>query len=57
MGDAALKHFGRIDVLLNSGDGSLPGGPKEISVEEFRGQIDINSTDGAYRLIRRRGWR
>jgi NAD(P)-dependent dehydrogenase (short-subunit alcohol dehydrogenase family) len=44
MADSALKKFGRIDVLLNNVGGSIPGGPEEMSVEEFRGQIDINLT-------------
>lgn len=44
MAESALKKFGRIDVLLNNVGGSIPGGPEEMSVEEFRGQIDINLT-------------
>lgn len=44
MAESAIKRFGRIDVLLNNVGGSLPGGPEEMSVEEFRGQIDINLT-------------
>ena len=44
MAKAALERFGRIDVLLNNVGGSIPGGPEEMSVEEFRGQIDINLT-------------
>lgn len=44
MAESALKRFGRIDVLLNNVGGSIPGGPEEMSVEEFRGQIDINLT-------------
>lgn len=44
MAASALKKFGRIDVLLNNVGGSIPGGPEEMSVEEFRGQLDINLT-------------
>ena len=44
MAESALKRFGRIDVLLNNVGGSIPGGPEEMSVEEFRGQLDINLT-------------
>lgn len=44
MAESALKKLGRIDVLLNNVGGSIPGGPEEMSVEEFRGQIDINLT-------------
>jgi NAD(P)-dependent dehydrogenase (short-subunit alcohol dehydrogenase family) len=35
MADAALKRFGRIDVLLNNVGGSITGGPVEMSVEIF----------------------
>jgi NAD(P)-dependent dehydrogenase (short-subunit alcohol dehydrogenase family) len=44
MVDAALSKFGRVDVLVNNVGGSLPGGPLELSVEEFRGQLDLNLT-------------
>src|SRR3981081_245041 len=44
MADAALRGFGRIDVLLNNVGGSITGGPVEMSVEDFRGQIDLNLT-------------
>jgi NAD(P)-dependent dehydrogenase (short-subunit alcohol dehydrogenase family) len=44
MADAALKRFGRIDVLLNNVGGSVPGGPEEMSVEDFKGQLDVNLT-------------
>jgi NAD(P)-dependent dehydrogenase (short-subunit alcohol dehydrogenase family) len=40
----ALKQFGRIDVLLNNVGGSITGGPVEMSVDDFRGQLDINLT-------------
>lgn len=40
----ALKHFGRVDVLLNNVGGSITGGPVEMSVDDFRGQLDINLT-------------
>lgn len=44
MAESTIKRFGRVDVLLNNVGGSIPGGPEEMSVEEFRGQIDINLT-------------
>ena len=44
MAKAALAKFGRIDVLLNNVGGSIPGGPEEMTVEEFKGQIDFNLT-------------
>ena len=44
MAEAALARFGRIDVLLNNVGGSIPGGPVEMSVEDFRGQLDLNLT-------------
>jgi NAD(P)-dependent dehydrogenase (short-subunit alcohol dehydrogenase family) len=44
MADSALEKFGRIDVLLNNVGGSIPGGPEEMTVEEFKGQIDFNLT-------------
>ncbi len=44
MSESAMRRFGRVDVLLNNVGGSIPGGPEEMSVEDFRGQIDINLT-------------
>jgi NAD(P)-dependent dehydrogenase (short-subunit alcohol dehydrogenase family) len=44
MADAALGKLGRIDVLLNNVGGSITGGPVEMSVDDFRGQLDINLT-------------
>lgn len=44
MADTALKRFGRIDVLLNNVGGSITGGPVEMSVEDFRRQLDLNLT-------------
>jgi NAD(P)-dependent dehydrogenase (short-subunit alcohol dehydrogenase family) len=44
MTETALAECGRIDVLLNNVGGSIPGGPVEMSVEEFRGQLDLNLT-------------
>src|ERR1700730_12848812 len=42
--EAAQRRLGRIDVLLNNVGGSITGGPVEMSVEDFRGQIDLNLT-------------
>ncbi len=39
-----LRIFGRVDVLHNNVGGSIPGGPVEMSVEEFRSQLDMNLT-------------
>lgn len=36
--------FGRVDILHNNVGGSIPGGPEEMSVEEFRSQLDLNLT-------------
>ena len=44
MVERALERFGRLDVLLNNVGGSITGGPVEMSVDEFRGQIDLNLT-------------
>lgn len=40
----ALAAFGRIDILHHNVGGSIPGGPEEMTVEEFRGQLDLNLT-------------
>jgi hypothetical protein len=39
-----LRVFGRVDVLHNNVGGSIPGGPVEMTVEEFRSQLDMNLT-------------
>lgn len=44
MVERALERFKRIDVLLNNVGGSVTGGPLEMSVEEFRGQLELNLT-------------
>ncbi|BBK32336.1 NAD(P)-dependent dehydrogenase (short-subunit alcohol dehydrogenase family) [Stella humosa] len=41
---AVLARFGRIDVLHNNVGGSVTGGPIEMSVDDFRGQLDLNLT-------------
>jgi NAD(P)-dependent dehydrogenase (short-subunit alcohol dehydrogenase family) len=39
-----LRVFGRVDILHNNVGGSIPGGPVEMPVEEFRSQLDLNMT-------------
>jgi NAD(P)-dependent dehydrogenase (short-subunit alcohol dehydrogenase family) len=38
------RTYGRIDILHNNVGRSISGGPEEISVEEFRWQLDVNLT-------------
>jgi NAD(P)-dependent dehydrogenase (short-subunit alcohol dehydrogenase family) len=40
--DDAVARWGRIDILVNNVGGSSPGGPVEMSEEEFDRQIDFN---------------
>ncbi|MBO0753838.1 MAG: SDR family oxidoreductase, partial [Bradyrhizobiaceae bacterium] len=42
MAAAAIKAFGRIDILVNVVGGSAAGGPVELSEEAWRGQLDYN---------------
>jgi len=42
--DAALGCFDRVDVLLNNVGGSITGGVVDMSVDDFRRQIDLNLT-------------
>ena len=42
MVEACLAAFGRIDVLQNNVGGSIPGGPVEISEEDWDASIDFN---------------
>jgi NAD(P)-dependent dehydrogenase (short-subunit alcohol dehydrogenase family) len=44
MVEECIRRFGRIDVLHNNVGGSIPGGPVEMSVQEFRDQLDVNLT-------------
>ncbi|HYF07123.1 MAG TPA: SDR family NAD(P)-dependent oxidoreductase [Acetobacteraceae bacterium] len=40
----AAAAFGRLDILHHNVGGSIPGGPEEMSVEQFRAQLDLNLT-------------
>lgn len=44
MAEACLAAFGRVDILHNNVGGSVPGGPVEMALEDFRRQIDLNLT-------------
>lgn len=44
MVEATLGRFGRLDILANNVGASVTGGPVEMTVEEFRAQIDLNLT-------------
>ena len=42
MVDACVKAWGRLDVLVNNVGGSAPGGPVEMSEDNFDAQVDLN---------------
>jgi NAD(P)-dependent dehydrogenase (short-subunit alcohol dehydrogenase family) len=42
MAHACAEKFGRIDILVNNAGGSAPGGPAELSEENWDRQIDYN---------------
>jgi NAD(P)-dependent dehydrogenase (short-subunit alcohol dehydrogenase family) len=42
MAAACLENFGRIDILVNNAGGSAPGGPAELTEENWDRQIDFN---------------
>jgi len=44
MAQACLAAYGRIDVLHNNVGASVPGDPVEMSVDDFRAQLDLNLT-------------
>ena len=41
---ACVARYGRIDILVNNVGGPLPGGPVELSEEDWGRQLDINLT-------------
>lgn len=50
--DAAVKRFGRVDVLFNNAGVNAPGIPlEELSVEQWKNVVDINLT-GMFLCIR-----
>ena len=44
MVEACVERFGRIDILHNNVGGSAPGGPVEMSEDEWQAQLDFNLT-------------
>ena len=42
MTQACLERFGRIDILQNNVGGSAPGGPVEMSEQEWDAQLNLN---------------
>ena len=40
--DACMKHYGRIDILINNVGGSAPGDPVSMSEEVWDSQVDHN---------------
>ena len=42
MAKACLERFGRIDILQNNVGGSAPGGPVEMSEQEWDAQLNCN---------------
>ena len=44
MADETVRRLGRIDVLVNNVGGSITGGAIEMSVEDFKAQLDLNLT-------------
>lgn len=42
MVEACVRHYGRIDILMNNVGGSAPGGPVEMAEEVWDAQVDSN---------------
>jgi NAD(P)-dependent dehydrogenase (short-subunit alcohol dehydrogenase family) len=40
--DACMKHYGRIDILVNNVGGSAAGGPVEMAEDVWDSQVDTN---------------
>ncbi|GAA5156268.1 MULTISPECIES: SDR family NAD(P)-dependent oxidoreductase [Amycolatopsis] len=44
MVEACRAEFGRVDILVNNVGGSRPGGPVELSEQDWQSQLDYNLT-------------
>jgi NAD(P)-dependent dehydrogenase (short-subunit alcohol dehydrogenase family) len=44
MVEACRREFGRVDVLVNNVGGSRPGGPVELTEQDWHAQLDYNLT-------------
>ena len=52
--EASIKHFGRIDFVINNAGGQFPARPSEISDRGWRSVIDLN-LNGTWNVLSRVG--